>query len=56
MMRITVPKGGHALPASAMGLGARDEDEVILQRGSRFRVTGRNDEGGQVVYDAELVT
>jgi 8-oxo-dGTP pyrophosphatase MutT (NUDIX family) len=55
MMRITIPKGAHALPASALGLGARDEDEVILQRGSRFRVTKRNDEGFQVVYDAELI-
>jgi hypothetical protein len=56
MMRIAIPKGTHALPASALGLGARDEDEVILQRGSRFRITRREDGGGQVVYDAELVT
>jgi hypothetical protein len=61
IMRIVVPKGAHALPASAERLGALDEQEVVLQHGSRFKLDGRrldlsHDDGERVIYDAHLVT
>lgn len=39
LFRITIPEGSHAAYVSALGIVARTEDEMLIQRNSTFEVT-----------------
>lgn len=39
LFRITMPEGSHAAYVSALGIVARTEDEMLIQRNSTFEVT-----------------
>jgi HK97 family phage portal protein len=54
LLRINVPKGSKAGYLDALTEGG-GEQELLLPRGSRFRVTGVRREGGAKVIDAELL-
>lgn len=51
-----VPKHGLYVPAARIGDGDEDEFELLMRRGSRFRVAGRREaKGGAPVYRLEEI-
>ena len=52
-VHITVPKGSKAAYVEA--ISGRKEWELLIQRGARFRVTGRREEAGKLHIDVILM-
>jgi hypothetical protein len=55
LIEIRLPKGTNGADMTALSL-AYSESEILLPRGSRFRITGIRDEGGTKIYEVERVS
>ena len=56
VVEITVPKGAAAFPIDAVLDKSGDENELLIDRGGRYKVTGIRNEGGQKIIQMELIT
>jgi hypothetical protein len=55
VMRIVVPKGTHAAYITAMEANKGHEQELLLPRGCKYKITGETTENGKRILTAEIV-